>query len=195
MSTRADLMARRARLLGARAPLFYDEPLHIVRGEGVWLYDAAGRAYLDVYNNVPLVGHCHPDVVAALARQAATLNVHTRYLHETILDYGERLVARLDPSLSMVMFVCTGSEANDQALRIARLHTGGEGVICTNLTYHGNTTAVDEISPLFYGGVASSPRVRAIPFPGQLSTARRARGRSAGRRLRRRSRPRHRQPR
>jgi 4-aminobutyrate aminotransferase-like enzyme len=165
MSAQVDLMARRARLLGAGAPLFYDEPLHIVRGEGVWLYDAAGRAYLDVYNNVPVVGHCQPDVVAALTRQASTLNVHTRYLHETILDYGERLVARLDPSLSMILFVCTGSEANDQALRIARLHTGGEGVICTNLTYHGNTSAVDEISPLFHGGLTRSPRVRAFPFP------------------------------
>jgi 4-aminobutyrate aminotransferase-like enzyme len=165
MSSDADLVRRRARLLGTRAPLFYDEPLHIIRGEGVWLYDAAGRAYLDAYNNVPVVGHCQPDVVAALARQAATLNVHTRYLHETVLDYGERLLARMDPSLSMVVFVCTGSEANDLALRIARLTTGGEGVICTNLTYHGNTTAVDEISPLFNGGRATSPRVRAIPFP------------------------------
>jgi 4-aminobutyrate aminotransferase-like enzyme len=165
MSSHADLVRRRARLLGTRAPLFYDEPLHIVRGEGVWLYDAAGRAYLDVYNNVPVVGHCHPDVVAALARQAATLNVHTRYLHETVLDYCERLLARMDPSLSMAVFVCTGSEANDLALRIARLATGGEGVICTNLTYHGNTTAVDEISPLFNGGRTPSPRVRAIPFP------------------------------
>jgi 4-aminobutyrate aminotransferase-like enzyme len=152
-------------LLGTKAPLFYDEPLHIVRGEGVWLYDAAGRAYLDVYNNVPVVGHCQPDVVAALTRQAATLNVHTRYLHATVLDYGERLLARMDPSLSMVVFVCTGSEANDLALRIARLTTGGEGVICTNLTYHGNTTAVDEISPLFNGGRTTSPRVRVIPFP------------------------------
>lgn len=165
MTATADLLTRRARLLGTGAPLFYDEPLHIVRGEGVWLYDADGRAYLDCYNNVPAVGHCHPEVVAALCRQAGTLNVHTRYLHETVLDYGERLVGRLDPSLSMVLFVCTGSEANDQALRIARLHTGGEGIICTNLTYHGNTTAVDEISPLFYGHVQGSPRVRTIPFP------------------------------
>ena len=165
MSSYADLVRRRARLLGTRAPLFYDEPLHIVRGEGVWLYDAAGRAYLDVYNNVPVVGHCQPHVVAALARQAATLNVHTRYLHETVIDYGERLLARMDPSLSMVVFVCTGSEANDLALCIARLTTRGEGVICTNLTYHGNTTAVDEISPLFNSGRTPSPRVRAIPFP------------------------------
>ena len=165
MADNRRLITRRNRLLGADAPLFYDEPLHIVRGEGVWLYDVDGRRYLDCYNNVPHVGHCNPDVVAALTEQASTLNVHTRYLHETVLDYGERLTALLDDSLSMAIFVCTGSEANDQALRIARMHTGGQGIICSNLTYHGNTTAVDEVSPLFYGKVSSSPNVSAIPFP------------------------------
>ena len=136
-----------------------------MRGEGVWLYASDGRRYLDCYNNVPHVGHCNPDVVAALTAQASTLNIHTRYLHETIVDYGERLTATLDDALSMVIFVCTGSEANDQALRIARLNTGGQGIICTNLTYHGNTTAVDEISPLFYGQVSPYPNVRTIPYP------------------------------
>jgi 4-aminobutyrate aminotransferase-like enzyme len=163
--TTAALVARRDRLLGTGAPLFYDEPLHIVRGEGVWLYAADGRRYLDCYNNVPHVGHCQPDVVAALARQAATLNVHTRYLHEAILDYSERLLATFAPALDKVLYVCTGSEANDQALRIARHATGGQGIICTNLTYHGNTTAVDAISPLFYGRVAPHPDVRSIPYP------------------------------
>lgn len=160
-----DLLARRARVLGAKAPLFYDEPVHIVRGEGVWLYGADGRRYLDMYNNVPHVGHCHPRVVEALCRQAGTLNVHTRYLHETIVEYSERLLGHFDPSLSMILYTCTGSEANDQALRIARLATGGQGVICTNKTYHGNTTAVDELSPLFYDGVPTSPNAWAIPFP------------------------------
>jgi 4-aminobutyrate aminotransferase-like enzyme len=163
--TTANLLARRERLLGAGAPLFYDEPLHIVRGEGVWLYDADGRRYLDCYNNVPHVGHCHPEVVAALARQAATLNVHTRYLHETILDYSERLLATFAPHLNSVLYACTGSEANDQALRLARHATGRRGMICTNLTYHGNTTAVDAISPLFYGRVTPHPDVRTIPWP------------------------------
>ncbi len=165
MTNTTELLARRARLLGARAPLFYDEPVHIVRGEGVWLFDAAGKRYLDVYNNVPHVGHCHPYVVAALAKQAATLNVHTRYLHELILDYGERLTRTFDPSLSMMLFTCTGSEANDIALRIARLNTGGMGIICTNITYHGNTTAVDELATLFHGGHGMGPNVRAVPFP------------------------------
>jgi 4-aminobutyrate aminotransferase-like enzyme len=172
MSDTSRLLARRARLLGAKAPLFYAEPLHIVRGEGVWLYDADGRAYLDCYNNVPAVGHCHPRVVEAIHRQAATLNVHTRYLHELILDYTERLLAKFDPALSMAMFVCTGSEANDQALRIARTLTGREGIICTNLTYHGNTAAVDEISPLFYGKASPSSRVHPIPYTGRRTGSR-----------------------
>lgn len=165
MNANAPLLDRRARVLGAGAPLFYDEPLHIVRGEGVWLYDADGRRYLDCYNNVPHVGHCNADVVAALSEQASTLNVHTRYLHETILEYGERLTATLAPSLNKIMFMCTGSEANDQALRIVRRATGKQGIICTNLTYHGNTTAVDEISPLFYGRVSPYPNVSTIPYP------------------------------
>lgn len=178
MSDTAALLTRRRRLLGTQAPLFYEQPLHIVRGEGVWLFDADGRRYLDCYNNVPLVGHCHPEVVAALSQQAATLNVHTRYLHETILDYSERLLATFDPSLSMVLYTCTGSEANDQALRIARHCTGGAGIICTNLTYHGNTTAVDQVSPLFYGKVAPYPEVRAIPFPDSYRPLRGLNGRA-----------------
>ena len=161
----AALLARRERLLGVGAPLFYDDPVHLVRGEGVWLYGADGRRYLDVYNNVPHVGHCHPHVVQALCEQAARLNVHTRYLDETILNYGERLCATFADPLSSVLFVCTGSEANDQALRLARFCTGGEGIICTDMTYHGNTEAVDQISPLFRGGKSATPRVRAIPFP------------------------------
>ncbi|MGH8247569.1 MAG: aspartate aminotransferase family protein [Gammaproteobacteria bacterium] len=160
-----ELLERRTRLLGAKAPLFYDEPVHIVRGEGVWLFGADGKRYLDVYNNVPHVGHCHPHVVEALARQAKTLNVHTRYLHETILEYGERLTATFDPTLSMVLFTCTGSEANDIALRMARLCTGGTGIICTNMTYHGNTTAVDELATLFHDNRAIGPNARAVPFP------------------------------
>ncbi|MCH8278845.1 MAG: aminotransferase class III-fold pyridoxal phosphate-dependent enzyme, partial [Proteobacteria bacterium] len=87
-----NLLTRRQKLLGTTYQLFYDDPVHIVRGEGVWLYDASGRKYLDMYNNVPHVGHCHPHVVDAICEQARTLNTHTRYLHENILDYAERLV-------------------------------------------------------------------------------------------------------
>ncbi len=164
MST-GDILRRRDNLLGSNTPLFYDEPLHIVRGEGVHLYDADGRQYLDVYNNVPNVGHCNPRVVQALSRQAETLNIHTRYLHEAILDYGEALTATFADPLSMVMFTCTGSEANDLALRIARHTRPGKGIICSNETYHGNTTAVDELATLFNGGQAIGPNVKAVPYP------------------------------
>ena len=133
------LLERRLRLIGAGSPLFYDTPLHLVRGEGVWLWDADGRRYLDGYNNVPHVGHCHPRVVKALCDQAQVLNVHTRYLHEAILDYGERLTATFAAELSMMALCCTGTEANELALRIARHATGADGIIVTACTYHGNS--------------------------------------------------------
>jgi 4-aminobutyrate aminotransferase-like enzyme len=141
------LAARRARRLGPAYRLFYERPLHVVRGEGVWLYDPEGRAYLDVYNNVPHVGHCHPRVADAIARQVRVLNTHTRYLNETVVEYAERLAALFPPGLDVCMFTCTGSEANELALRLARAYTGGAGFICTQYAYHGNTTAVAEISP------------------------------------------------
>jgi 4-aminobutyrate aminotransferase-like enzyme len=159
------LLNRRYQLLGKGSPLFYDKPLHIVRGEGVWLYDADGRRYLDAYNNVPHVGHCHPRVVDAIARQAATLNVHTRYLHENILAYGERLVSTFDPPLSMAMFACTGSEANDVAMQMARLCTGNKGFIATDFAYHGNTTAVWTVSSFFTRREDRLPYVQTVPAP------------------------------
>lgn len=119
------MIARRSRLLGPAYRLFYDQPVQFVRGEGVWLYDAAGHRYLDAYNNVASVGHCHPQIVQAIARQAAVLNTHTRYLHETVLDFAEKLLATFPPEIGHVMFTCTGSEANDLALRVARTCTGG----------------------------------------------------------------------
>ena len=158
------LLERRYRVIGKGAPLFYDEPLHVVRGEDVWLYDAQGRRYLDAYNNVPVVGHCNPRVVDAIARQAGSLNVHTRYLHETIVRYAERLTATFEAQ-DMVVFTCTGSEANDLALRMARVLTGHEGIICSNNAYHGNTTAVDELATTFNGGRTGAARVRAVSFP------------------------------
>ena len=159
------LLQRRNRLLGKESPLFYDDPLHIIKGEGVWLYDADEKRYLDVYNNVPNVGHCHPHVVDAICRQAAQLNIHTRYLHETILDYGEKLTSLFDDSLSMMFLACTGSEANELALRIARHHTNNKGIICSNATYHGNTTAVDALATLFNDGKPNGPYVAAVDFP------------------------------
>ncbi|QND46708.1 aminotransferase class III-fold pyridoxal phosphate-dependent enzyme (plasmid) [Rhizobium lusitanum] len=159
------MVERRQALLGPSYRLFYDNPLHVVRAEGVWLYDADGEAHLDVYNNVPSVGHCHPRVVEAIARQAAILNTHTRYLDDTILDYSERLLATFPDEIERVMYTCTGSEAVDLALRIARHYTGGTGIIITENAYHGVTTAAVEISPSLGSGVPLGPYVITVPAP------------------------------
>jgi 4-aminobutyrate aminotransferase-like enzyme len=132
--------------MGSAYRLFYDEPLHLVRGDGAWLFDADGNKYLDMYNNVAHVGHCHPHVVDAICNQAGLLNTHTRYLHENVLDYAERLTDRLPDELDTAMFCCTGSEANELALRIARAVTGGTGIIVASSSYHGNSQATFEIS-------------------------------------------------
>lgn len=141
------LVERRAALLGPAYRLFYDTPLHVVRGEGCWLYDADGNSYLDAYNNVASVGHCHPRVTAAMADQAAILNTHTRYLHELLLDYAQRLLDTLPDNLGRMVFTCTGSEANDLALRIAKSESGGTGVIVTANAYHGTTELLAGMSP------------------------------------------------
>jgi 4-aminobutyrate aminotransferase-like enzyme len=159
------LLERRYRTLGQHSPLFYDKPLQIVRGEGVWLYAADGTRYLDAYNNVPHVGHCHPRVAEAIAKQARTLNTHTRYLDETIVNYAERLLATFQPSLNRIFFTCTGSESNELALRIARECTGHMGVISSGFAYHGNTAAVAQISSLFTPPAKQGPFVRSVPVP------------------------------
>ena len=160
-----ELLERRERLLGPGNPLFYDEPVHLVRGEGVWLHGDDGTRYLDCYNNVPCVGHCHPRVVEALCAQAGTLNTHTRYLHQNILDYAEQLLDKFDDSLDRVALACTGSEANDLALRVARVNTGGEGFICTNATYHGNTTAVSQLNSIFEPTGGYGKHIRMVSWP------------------------------
>jgi len=162
------LLERRTRLMGPNVPTFYDRPVHILRGEGVWLWDSEGRRFLDCYNNVPHVGHCHPRVVEAIARQAAVLNTHSRYLHETVLDYIERLTATLDHGLSQAILVCTGSEANDVALRMAQAVTGKTGIIATDNTYHGNTTAVSALSTRRPPIGGYPPHVRLVPAPDSL---------------------------
>ena len=163
--TESNLLERRQRLLGASYRLFYDNPVHLVRGEGVWLYDADGRKYLDMYNNVPHVGHCHPHVVSAISEQAAKLNTHTRYLHENVLDYAERLTAKFSDELDIAMFCCTGSEANELALRIARTVTGAEGMIVTDFAYYGNTKAIREISTEDCPADERPPYVISVPAP------------------------------
>jgi 4-aminobutyrate aminotransferase-like enzyme len=159
---------RRARLMGPNVPTFYRRPLHIVRAEGVWLWDAAGRRYMDCYNNVPHVGHCHPRVVAAIAAQAAVLNTHTRYHHDLVLDYIERLTARLGHGISQSIMTCTGSEANDVALRMAQAVTGRTGIVATDNTYHGNTAAVSALSSRRPPIGGYPPHVRLIPAPDSL---------------------------
>lgn len=160
-----ELLERREKLLGRNMSTFYERPVHLVKGSGVWVWDADGKQYLDCYNNVPHVGHCHPRVVDAICRQASTLNTHTRYLHETILEYAEQLLATFDKSIDALIMTCTGSEANDIALRMAQAVTGKTGIIATNFTYHGNTTAVSQLSVRMppvggYGG-----HVRHVPAP------------------------------
>ena len=142
----ADLQRRRTELLGPNFSTFYEDPVHIVRGDGVWLFDADGRRYLDCYNNVPHVGHCNPRVVDAITRQAKRLNVHTRYLHEGIVDYVDKLTSTFDVPLSTAILTCSGSEANDIALRMAEAMTGNSGIIATDATYHGNTALVSHLS-------------------------------------------------
>ncbi|MFG6583250.1 aspartate aminotransferase family protein [Sulfitobacter sp. 1A12779] len=162
------LIDRRAKALGPAYRLFYDQPLHITRSEGVWLWDKDGRRYLDAYNNVASVGHCHPRVVEAITQQLGVLNTHTRYLHENVVTYAERLLATMPDALGHVMFTCTGSEANDIALRIARSYTRREGVIVTRLAYHGLTEAVAELSPSLGEFTPRSPRIRLIDAPDTL---------------------------
>ena len=159
------LIRRRQRVMGASYRLFYEEPVHLDRAEGVWLFAPDGTRYLDVYNNVPCVGHCHPRVVAAVRDQVGRLNTHTRYLTDIVVDYAERLVATFPADLSQVMLTCTGSEAIDLALRIARFTTGGLGVIVTENAYHGVTAAAAEASPSLGAGVPLGLHVRTVAAP------------------------------
>lgn len=160
---RAAILARRARVLSPTYRLFYDQPLQIVRAEGVWMYDEHGRAYLDAYNNVPVVGHCHPYVVEALTRQARTLNTHTRYLAEQPLQLAEELLGSMPPELGNIVFTCTGSEANDLAVRVSKAVTGGTGFIITDFSYHGVTDVLSGMSP--EDGGPLGPGVYAVPSP------------------------------
>lgn len=159
----ADLLRRRRHSLAATYRLFYDQPVHPVRGEGAWLYDADGSRYLDAYNNVPIVGHSNPEVVAALSKQSALLNTHTRYLSIPIVEYAERLLALFPTSLDRVVFTCTGSEANDLAMRLAQSYTGGDGFIITANAYHGDTAASSALSPSL--GLGAVPHVRTVRPP------------------------------
>jgi 4-aminobutyrate aminotransferase-like enzyme len=160
-----ELLQRRKAALGPAYHLFYRKPVHLVRGEGVWLFDAGGKRYLDCYNNVASVGHCHPKVVNALSEQAARLNTHTRYLHENVVRYAERLASTLPGELKVCMFVCTGTEANDLAFRIARTVSGNQGAIVSEYAYHGNSMVVTELSTAEYPAEERPAYLEAIEAP------------------------------
>lgn len=159
------LLERRKRSMGAAYRLFYDQPVHIVAGEGVWLYDADGKKYLDVYNNVPHVGHCHPRVVDAVCQQARILNTHTRYLHELVVEYAEKLTAKFPDPLDIAMFACTGTEANELALRLARAGTGATGMIVTDNAYHGNSWAIAQITTTYESSEKRADNIVTVPSP------------------------------
>ncbi len=159
------MISRRDSLLGPAYKLFYQQPIHIIRGKGVWLYDADDKPYLDAYNNVPSVGHCHPRLVKALEMQAGKLNTHTRYLHDGILDYANHLLSTFPKHINNIMLTLSGSEANDLAYRIAKQNTGGTGFIVTNLAYHGGTDAIASLSPSLGNNVNLGTNVRSVPAP------------------------------
>lgn len=160
----AQLRHRRDRSLGAGAELFYSEPIQLVRGEGAHLFDEKGRRYVDLYNNVPAVGHGNVHVAEAIYAQQRTLNVNSRYLHEGVVVYAERLARLHAPGIENFVFSCSGTEANEVAIQMARIATGRQGVLCTDAAYHGNSDLVGRLT-----GVGTwqpeSPDVHAFPFP------------------------------
>ena len=161
------LLGARRNLLGGNLSVSYSKPLQIVRGWRQFLYDETGRAYLDVYNNVPLVGHGHPRVVEAAQKQLALLNTNTRYLHENVLQYAERLTQLLPAPLRVCYFVNSGSEANELALRLARAHTGSDDTIVLEHAYHGHTNTLIDVSPYKFGGPGGrgqKPWVHVVPI-------------------------------
>ena len=163
-----EILNLRSQHIGKSLSISYQKPLKIVRGAMQYLYDDEGRTYLDAVNNVPHVGHCHPKVVKAAQRQMAILNTNTRYLHDYLIEYAQLLTSKMPDPLQVCFFVCSGSEANDLALRMARTHTGQKDIIVVEGAYHGNTTATIEISPYKFdgpGGTGVEPYIHKVPMP------------------------------
>jgi 4-aminobutyrate aminotransferase-like enzyme/Ser/Thr protein kinase RdoA (MazF antagonist) len=162
------ILALRSQLLSKSLSVSYRRPLEIVRGSMQYLYDASGRPFLDCVNNVAHVGHCHPRVVRAGQEQMAVLNTNTRYLHGHLVRYAERLTAKLPQPLRVCFFVCSGSEANELALRLARAHTKRKDILVLDAAYHGNTSSLIEISPYKFdgpGGAGAAPHVHKVSLP------------------------------
>jgi 4-aminobutyrate aminotransferase-like enzyme len=166
--TVAEVVAARRRSLGSNLAVAYATPVHLVRGWMQYLFDADGRRYLDGYNNVPHVGHCHPRVVEAAARQMARLNTNTRYLYDALDEYAGRLARTLPDPLEVCWFVNSASEANELALRLARAYTGGRDTVVLEAAYHGHTTTLIDLSPYKHagpGGEGPAPWVHVVPVP------------------------------
>ncbi len=165
---KAEILASREKHLSKSLSVSYRHPLKIVRGYMQYLYDEAGRAYLDAVNNVPHVGHCNPRVVAAAQKQMAVLNTNTRYLHDNLVSYAQRLTATFPDPLNVCFLVNSGSEANELALRLARAHTGRRDFLVVDGAYHGNTGSVVELSPYKFdgpGGAGSAAHIHKVPTP------------------------------
>lgn len=159
------LLERRKAVLGPHSPLFYDEPLELVSGKGVWLKSASGERYLDAYNNVPHVGHGHPKVATAIAQQMRKLAINTRYLNNRVVDYAEALLAEFHPSLDRVAFVNSGSEANELAIRVARFHSGNTGIIMSDFSYHGTTLTLAQLTTGLTTSEKRGRNIRTIRIP------------------------------
>ena len=159
------LLARRRKAMGPMYKEFYQQPFMPVKGEGVWVTDAHGRRYLDAYNNVPHVGHCHPHVADAVATQARTFNSNTRYPSEIVVAYAERLLAALPDHLDTAMFVCSGTEANELAWRIATANSGGSGALVTDSAFHGNSTVIGALDTSTIAAERLQPWVGTVPAP------------------------------
>jgi 4-aminobutyrate aminotransferase-like enzyme/Ser/Thr protein kinase RdoA (MazF antagonist) len=161
-------LAARHKSVGRNVSIGYERPIQMIRGQGQYLYDDTGRMYLDAFNNVPHVGHCHPKVVRAANQQMRLLNTNTRYLHDNLTDYAERLTATMPDGLSVCYFVNSASEANELALRLVRAHTRRQGMIVLEHAYHGNTTSLIDISPYKHdspGGTGAPDWVHTVPIP------------------------------
>ena len=160
-----NIIERSRRIIGPNFRVFYRSPVHLVRGNGSYVFDDTGRRYLDAYNNVPSLGHCHPAVVEAVHRQMQTFNSHTRYIHRSVADYGEKLLATMPVPMDHLLMTNSGSEANDLALRVAKRATGGTGVIVTSEAYHGTTACLAGISPSLGSAHLIDPDVEAVQLP------------------------------
>ena len=166
--SRAEILEYRNKHIGKNYSISYDKPLKIVRGRGQYLIDQNGQAYLDGVNNVTHVGHCHPEVVAAGQRQMGVLNTNTRYLHDHIITYSQKLLSKFPEPLRVCFFVCTGSEANELAFRLARTYTGRKDIITVAGAYHGNTNLLVDISPYKHdgpGGRGAPSWVQTVAMP------------------------------